>query len=260
MRWIRSALAAGCALALGAALVAASARAENPKPPVQPPLPADVLKSMSDFLGKQKNFTLHAEIEFDQLLAGVGKIRLAGALDMAVARPDRLHVDYRDDVMDRLGWLENGRFTLLDPMGMTYSQVTGPKTIDGMVAKLEKEYGLTLPMGELAESDPAAILTRNVASAYYVGIHNVEGVFCHHVVLLRKDLELQIFVEVGDKPVPRKLVLEYLTRPGSPQYTASITDWSFEAQPAELFVPKIPKDAGKVEFLKLQPQAEEGKK
>ena len=38
-----------------------------------------------------------------------------------------------------------------------------------MVAKLEKDYGVTLPLGEIAESDPYAVLTRGVESAYYVG-------------------------------------------------------------------------------------------
>jgi hypothetical protein len=120
-----------------------------------------------------------------------------------------------------------------------------------MVAKLEKEYGLALPLAELAESDPHAVLTRGVEMAHYVGVHNVEGIFCHHVVLERPDLDLQIFVEVGDKPVPRKVVFEYPDRVGAPQYTASITEWSFEVPKAEVFAPKVPKDAAKVEFLPI---------
>ena len=120
-----------------------------------------------------------------------------------------------------------------------------------MVAKLEKEYGVSLPLGELAESDPDAVLTRGVDLAHYVGVHNVEGVHCHHVVLQRPDLDLQIFVEVGDKPLPRKLVFEYPNRLGSPQYTASITEWNLGAPKAELFAAKVPKDAAKVEFLPI---------
>lgn len=213
---------------------------------------SDYLRAMSAYLEKQKAYTFHAEIEFDEVLPGGPKIRLAGALDMAVARPGSLHADYRDDVMDRLSWFENGRVTIIDPMGNTYAQVSVPKDIDGMVAKLERVYGMTLPLAELAESDPYAVLTRGVEHADYVGVHNVEGVFCHHVVLRRKDMNLQILIEVGDKPLPRKLVFEYPNRPGAPQYTASITEWSFDAPKAEVFVPKIPKGAGKVEFLPLR--------
>ena len=251
-RMIWSVSGAAILLAIAMALSATPAASADPKAPAEPPLPADVMRSMSAYLAKQKAFTYHAEIEYDQVLPGGPKVRLSGALDMAVSRPGSLHADYRDDVADRLIWFENGQVTIVDPAGSTYAQIAGPKDIDGIVAKLEKDSGLTLPLGEFAESDPYAVLTRGVESAHYVGVHNVEGIFCHHVVLQRKDLEIQIFVEVGDKPVPRKLVFEYLSQPGSPQYTASITDWSFAAPKADLFVPKIPKGAGKVDFVPLR--------
>jgi len=239
------ALALGIALAQGAAL-AADSKAPAPVPHVE-----EVLRAMSAYLTKQKAYSYHAEVEFDQVLPKGPKIRLSGAVDVSVVRPGNLYVDYRDDVMDRVVWLQNGRLTIFDPVESTFAEVTGPKDIDGMVAKLEKEYGMTLPLAELAESDPDAVLTRGVDLAHYVGVHNVEGIFCHHVVLQRPDLDLQVFVEVGDKPLPRKLVFEYPNRLGSPQYTASITEWSFEAPKADLFAAKVPKDAARVEFLPI---------
>ncbi len=241
----------GALLAIAFALSAAPARAAEAKTPAGPPHAEDVLRAMSNYLAKQKAFSYHAEVEFDQLLPGGPKVRLAGAVDVSVARPGRLVVDYRDDISDRVVWFENGRVTLFDPVAGTYAQVSGPKDIDGMVAKLEKEYGVALPLGELAESDPHAVLTRGVDLAHYVGVHNVEGVHCHHVVLQRKDLDLQVFVEVGEKPLVRKLVFEYPERAGSPQYTASITEWSFEAPKSELFAPKVPKEAARVDFLPI---------
>ena len=249
---IRSVMGTWLAVALALALSGAPAWAADPKAPAAPPNASDVLRAMSAYLAKARAFSFHAEIEFDQVLPGGPKVRLSGAMDMAVARPGSLHADYRDDVMDRLTWFENGRVTMVDPFGKTYAQVTGPKDIDGMVANLEKEYGETLPLAELAESDPYAVLTRGVDLAHYVGVHNVEGIFCHHVVLHRKDLDIQIWIEVGDKPAPRKLVFEYPNRAGAPQYTATITEWSFEPPKADLFVPKIPKGAGKVDFLPLR--------
>ncbi len=241
----------GALLAIAFA-AAGPARAAEPKAPAGPPQAEAVLRAMSQYLAKQKAFSYHAEVEFDQLLPRGPKMRLSGAVDVAVTRPGSLFVDYRDDVSDRVVWFENGRVTIFDPFAGTYAQVSGPKDIDGMVATLEKDYGMVLPLGELAESHPDAVLTRGVDLAHYVGVHNVEGIPCHHVVLQRKDLDLQIFVEVGDKPLPRKLVLEYPRRAGSPQYTASITEWSFETPNSELFAPKVPKEAAKVDFLPIR--------
>jgi hypothetical protein len=244
-------------LALGVASVLAGGPAwaaevkAQAKAPAPVPHAEDVLRAMSTYLAKQKAYSYHAEVEFDQLLPKGPKIRLSGAVDVAVARPGSLYVDYRDDLSDRVVWFESGRTTLFDPVAGTYAQVSGPKDIDGMVAKLEKEYGASLPLGELAESDPAKVWTRGVDLAHYVGVHNVEGVYCHHLVLQRPDLDLQVFVEVGDEPLVRKLVFEYPEQLGSPQYTASITEWSFAPPKSELFAPKVPKDAAKVDFLPL---------
>jgi hypothetical protein len=38
---------------------------------------------------------------------------------------------------------------------------------------------------------------------------------------------------------------------GSPQYTAFLTEWSLAAPKADVFAPKLPKDAAKVEFLPI---------
>jgi hypothetical protein len=236
-------------LGIPLALPRGPATAADPEAPGNPPQAADVLRAMSQYLAKAKAFSYHAEVEFDQILPGGPKIRLAGAVDVAVARPGSLFVDYRDDVSARVVWFANGRLTLFDPVASTYAQVSGPKDIDGMVAKLEREEGLVLPLGELAESDPQAVLTRGVVLAHYVGVHDVEGVLCHHVVLQREDLDLQVFVQIGDEPLPRKLVFEYPNQAGSPQYTASITEWSFEPPAADLFSAKVPEGAAKVEFL-----------
>jgi hypothetical protein len=254
MRSRVSGLAAVLALGLVLAPSGAPVRAADAAAPPSPPQVEDVLRAMSQYLGKQKAYAYHAEVEFDQVLPGGPKIRLSGAVDVAVSRPGSVYVDYRDDVADRVVWLKDGVTTVYDPAAGTFAQVSGPKDIDGMVAALEKDYGLALPLGELAESNPEAVLTRGVDNAHYVGIHNVEGIRTHHLLLQRPDLDLQIFVEVGDKPVPRKLVFEYPNRPGSPQYTAFITEWSFDAPDAKLFTPDVPKQAAKVEFLPLRTQ------
>jgi hypothetical protein len=238
--------------ALLLAVGAAPTRAAEPTPPAQPPQVDEILRSMSAYLAKQKAYSYHAEITFDQILPGGLKVQLAGAVDVAVKRPGSLYVDYRDDVSDRVIWFQDGRVTVLDPYASTYAEVSGPKDIDGMVAKLEKDYGLTLPLGELAETNPDAVLTRGIDLAHYVGVHNVDGTYCYHVLLQRPDLDLQVFVETGDKPLPRKLVFEYPTQVGSPQYTAVITDWSFEPPAADLFQAKLPKDVAKVEFLPIR--------
>ena len=247
--WLAVALALVAAPAWGQSAKLAAAKA--PAAPVAPPQAEDVLRAMSKFLAAQKAFSYHGELEFDQIPPGGPKVRLDGAVDVAVARPGSMFVDYRDDVSDRVVWFQKGLLTLLDPAGGTYAEVSGPNDIDGMVAKMEKEYGLSLPLGELAESDPYAVLTRGVDQAHYLGVHNVDGTFCHHLLLQRPDLDLQLWVEVGQKPLLRKLVFEYPDRAGVPEYEVTITEWTLKAPAPAIFAPKVPKGTGKVDFLPI---------
>lgn len=246
--------ATGLPALIGAALLATMPEApgSGAEPEAsEPARVAQVLDAMSAYLAKARSFSYHAEITFDQILPGGLKIQLAGAVDAAVKRPGSLYFDYRDDVSDRVIWFRDGRVTVLDPYASTYAEVSGPKDIDGMVAKLEQDYGLGLPLADLAESNPEAVLTRGVDLTHYVGVHNVDGTYCHHIVLQRPDLDLQLFVEVGDRPLPRKLVFEYPAQVGAPQYTAVITEWSFEPPAPDLFEAKLPKDVARVDFLPI---------
>ena len=82
-------------------------------------------------------------------------------------------------------------------------------------------------------------------------MHNVDGTFCHHLLLQRPDLDLQLWVEAGDKPLLRKLLFEYPERPGAPEYEVLITEWKLAVPKPETFAPKVPKGTGRVGFLPI---------
>jgi len=66
----------GALLAIAFA-AAGPARAAEPKAPAGPPQAEAVLRAMSQYLAKQKAFSYHAEVEFDQLLPRGPKMRLS---------------------------------------------------------------------------------------------------------------------------------------------------------------------------------------
>ena len=116
------------ALGIALALPHAAARAADPKAPAALPHAEDVLLAMSEYLAKAKGYSYHAEVEFDQVLPRGPKIRLSGAVDIAVSRPGSLHVDYR--VYDKPGGLfgtpaavERRTFAVDVMGGLTYSWV-----------------------------------------------------------------------------------------------------------------------------------------
>ena len=102
-------------------------------------------------------------------------------------------------------------------------------------------------------SDPYSNLTQNAKSATYVGLHEINGVKCHHLAFTQESLDWQIWVEDGSMQVPRKVVITYKLAEGMPQYTAVLSDWDFSPHlPESVFSFVTPVNAEKIEFMPVE--------
>ena len=86
-----------------------------------------------------------------------------------------------------------------------------------------------------------------------MGLHKVRGVPCHHLAFDGDEVQLQVWIDAGDKPLPRKVVLNHKNLPGSPQWTAYLSDWNFSPQLNDnLFAFTPPQGAEKIKFVPVQ--------
>ena len=58
-----------------------------------------------------------------------------------------------------------------------------------------------------------------------VGASEVGGVTCEHYAFRQPGIDWQLWIQLGDFPLPRKLILTTLTDDARPQYS-SILDWN----------------------------------
>ncbi len=95
----------------------------------------------------------------------------------------------------------------------------------------------------------------------YLGLHQAAGVACHHLAFSQPTIEWQIWIDAGDKPLPRKLVISYVQEPGEPQYSAVIRRWNLESKvPEGLFTFEAPEGARRIDAKDVKrKQAEDSK-
>ena len=73
-----------------------------------------------------------------------------------------------------------------------------------------------------------------------------------HLAFRAQDVDWQLWVEVGNRPIPRKYVITSKAVTGAPQYTLRIKDWKTNVEvTADAFAFKPPADAKKVEISSL---------
>jgi hypothetical protein len=181
------------------------------------------------------------------------KVQYGGALDLLVKRQGALHLDYGDDVSAKEVWYNGSTLTIIDHLSNVYAQVPAEGGVGDMLVDLDERYGLDLPLAPLLDATVAREFETDLESATYLGLHNVEGEACHHVLYRGTNVDLQIWATTDDKPLLKKLVVTFWKVEGAPQKALVFSDWNLDAQTDNRsFKASIPDDAIQTEFLRRE--------
>lgn len=221
-------------------------------PPAIEPRVEEVLNGVCAELSAAKTLSYHAEITFDSVLPSLVKLQYSAAMDAALERPNRLAISYQSDLGAKRIWYNGKTLTIYDPPHMAYASVAAPDSIDAMVAQVAKEKNLSIPLKGFDVSNPCVAL-KEVLRSKYVGLNDAAGVDCDHLAFIQEDVDWQLWVDHGKKPLPRKIVITYKKLPTQPQWEAVFSNWRFDRQlPASFFEPTIPKKAIKTDFVEAE--------
>lgn len=216
------------------------------------------LRRMSDYLGSMRQFSFVAEAAFDEVSETTGqKLQFSRLSRVDVARPDAIRGATEGDLESRRYWYDGRRLTILDTDRNVYSQVSVPPRIDDMFDHVADEYGLVVPLSDLLFDDVYDALVEGVLIGQYVGRHRVGPYRCHHLAFTQDTIDWQIWIEDGERPLPRKMVITYKDLPDAPQYTALFTEWrTRESFPSDHFRFEPPATARRVEMSPAEEQSE----
>ena len=132
------------------------------------------------------------------------------------------------------------------PRSSMYASVPAPATIVELADRLEDKYDLELPFVDLFRWGTPKSSLSEITAADYVGPSVVDGINTDHYAFRQPGLDWQIWIQSGDFPLPRKLVLTTLTDEARPQHS-SVYTWNLApAVSAEAFAFVPPKDAMKI--------------
>lgn len=91
---------------------------------------------------------------------------------------------------------------------------------------------MDLPGADLLVANSYEVLTSDVISSAHIGRGVIDGVECEHLAFRGKDTDWQIWIQVGDHPLPRKYVITSKAVAAAPEYTVVIREWKTDAQPS----------------------------
>lgn len=208
------------------------------------------MRAACENLKTQQAFSVHAEGTLEEIFRSGRRVQHSRGITLTFKRPDRLRAEVEFDKGRREFYYDGKTVTITDVDAKVYGRFDAPSTAEEMLDDAMVRFGVEMPLADFVSAEPCGALANVVERGWYLGKHYFAGSYYHHMLFSSPDVDAQVWVSDGDKPLFRKLVLTYKSEPGEPQYGVALSDWNFAPALEEAtfkFTP--PADAHQIEFV-----------
>ena len=211
-----------------------------------------LLRRMGEYLAGRQQFSLKAESSLEVVLTSGQKLQYDSPSTLMVSRPNKLRAHRKGDLANQEFFYDGKTLTLYNPKENLYATTAAPGTIDEALDFAREKLDIVAPAAELLYSNAGEKMLKEATSGMVVGPSVIGGVKTTHLAFRGAEVDWQIWIEDGEKPLPRKFVLTSTKVTGAPQFTLLIRSWDVTTKLSnQEFTFTPPKGAKKIEFLKL---------
>jgi hypothetical protein len=215
----------------------------------------DALNKMGAYLRTLTSFQVIADVATDNVLDDGQTIQFSSKVDLVAARPNRLRVEVTDDDGHRFFFFDGKNFTIFGEIVNFYATVPAPPTLSQLTDDLSDKYGIELPLVDLFQWGTNDATIKKITAAIDVGPSAVNGVTCEQYAFRQEGIDWQIWIELGQFPLPRKLVIRTLTDDAKPQHR-EVLDWNLAPSFSDnAFTFDPPADAHRISIAEVNAQA-----
>ncbi|MBK8114174.1 MAG: DUF2092 domain-containing protein [Candidatus Accumulibacter sp.] len=210
------------------------------------------LKDMGAHLQTLTRFKVSTDLTGERVLADGQKLQHSATADIDVHRPNMLRAKMVSPRAVREIFYDGKLATIAIPAQKSYSTVEFTGNLGELVSKLEDRYGVEMPMADMfLWGTPAAPLDK-IESAMNAGQDFIDNDLCDHYAFRQGNVDWQIWITTGDKPLPRKLVITNRSDEARPQ-SVQYFDWNLKPTFKDsVFNFTPPKGATAVELRSLE--------
>lgn len=255
-----------CAFALFASTAYAAEKATAEKPATEKsateksataksnvdPASLAALDKMGAYLRTLGSFELKTDTLKDAVLDNGQKVQFAGNADYKVRRPNAFAVTVSDDRKVRQFIYDGKTFTVFSPRMGYYATVPAKPTIGEVLAAAYEKFKIELPLGDLFRWGTADDRRDNITSGVVVGYAKIDGKDADQYAFREGNIDWQVWIQRGDKPLPLKVVITDTSDNAMPEYGA-VLHWTPKADFTDAtFDFKPPKDAKPITIIARQ--------
>ncbi|WP_226579288.1 DUF2092 domain-containing protein [Acuticoccus sediminis] len=189
------------------------------------PAARELLKAMSDYLAAQDRLAFDFDATLEVVTEAGQKLGLASSGTVSLERPDHVRATRAGGFLDLEMLFDGTTLTLVGQNANAYTQVELPGSLDQLVDTLRDRFGRPLPAADLLLSDPYDALMSEVYDVKDLGSGVVGGAECDWLAFRTDEVDWQIWIAQGDRPLPCRYAITTKHMAHAPQYTIEFRDW-----------------------------------
>jgi hypothetical protein len=216
----------------------ASAHAQQPQPPAEPPPPdhpaiepvaLEMLKAMSQRLAGAKSMDFTAVTTYEAPARNGQPLYYATLSAVALQRPNKLRVVTPGDGPPSDFYYDGKTMMAYTPGANLVATADAPPTIDAAMKAAYDKAAIYFPFAEVIVEDPYENLSVGLTSAFVVGQSHVIGETVTDIVAIANaNVQAEIWIGVKDG-LPRMARAVYPKDPSQSRYEIQFSNWHLNA-------------------------------
>jgi len=184
----------------------------------------EVLKNMSTYTAKLDQFVIRSTAFTDARLDAGLMVSNAIEIELTIDRPGSMHVTNFDGVQEKELFFHDGTLTIFSSENKFYAQASIPNDIEAAAEFALEEFGIEAPLMDMIYRNITTHLIGSQETVLYLTDKSrVGGVDCHHIAIRSPEVDVQLWVQEGDRPVPRKIMITSKWEGGAPRFFANMS-------------------------------------
>ncbi|MEH6593837.1 MAG: DUF2092 domain-containing protein [Halioglobus sp.] len=211
----------------------------------------DILQSMSAHTAKLDKLVIEGTSFTDARLPAGLMVSNPTEIKVTIDRPGSMHISNFDGHEKKEIYFHEGRLTVFSSGSNFYGQAEIPEEIEAAAEYALEELDIEAPMMDLLYRDvPTQLMSSDDEIVYLTDKSRIDGMDCHHIAIRGSEIDLQLWVAEGDRPVLRKIMMTSKWEGGAPRYVA-IMRWDTAPRVTEeMFIFKAPEGSIDIGFTR----------
>jgi hypothetical protein len=209
-----------------------------------------LLRRTTDYLSSLKQFRVETDTTIEAVLSTGQKLQFGHRVAVTVQRPNKLRAERVGELISQTFHYDGASLSINLPDQKYHATVPAPPTLEAMLDFARDQLGVIAPGADFVYKNAFERLTEGLTSAFVVGKGVVGGARSDHIAFRNAEVDWQIWIREGDKPLPLKFVVTSKRMPESPQFVVEMSKWDAAPKVTDAmfrFVP--PKGSRPIEFL-----------